>query len=232
MKVPPGHSTASEKIDSAPVARRRTPGGIALALALALLLTACGGPKRYQSLPIGTPVLAFGDSVTFGTGAGGGEDYPSRLAAISGWQVINAGIPGDTAREARKRLGALLDRHQPALVIIELGGNDFLRKRGEDLIRQDLEAMVRESQGSGAIAALVAVPRLSLLRARAGALKDSAIYADVAKSTGTLLIENVFSDVLSDDALRADAIHPNREGYQQLAQGIAEQLREGGLLAP
>ena len=204
----------------------------ALLAAVALLLSACADPVRHAAIPTGSTVVAFGDSVTYGTGAGSGEDYPTRLAAISNWQVINAGIPGDTAREARSRLAPLLARHDPALVIIELGGNDFLRKRPERDVRNDLEAMVREVQDTGAIAVLVAVPRLSLLRASTGTLDDSEIYAEVAGVTGAPLVENTFSEVLSDDELRADRIHPNAEGYLRLAEGIAEQLTSAGLLNP
>jgi acyl-CoA hydrolase len=144
--------------------------------------------------------------------------------------VINGGVPGDTAREAGKRLSGLLRQYRPDLVIIELGGNDFLRKRPERRVKEDLEALVLESQSTGAITALVAVPRLSLLRAGIGALDDSEIYAAISDRTGAVLIEDIFSDVLSDDRLRADPIHPNAEGYEILATGIAAQLEQAGLL--
>ena len=201
-----------------------------LALLLASSLWSCSDTQEFRALPPGSTVLAFGDSVTHGTGAGSGEDYPSRLAELSGWQVINAGIPGDTADRARGRLGGLLSTHQPELVIIELGGNDFLRKRRASQVQENLEELIKESQASGATTVLVAVPRLSMLRASVGALEDSPIYADLAESTGVLLIDDVFSDVLSDEALRADPIHPNAEGYRVLAGGLAEQLAAAGLL--
>lgn len=98
-------------------------------LAGALLLAACGGDDQARRYSAREQVLAFGDSVTFGTGAAPAEDWPSRLAAMTRWSVINAGIPGDTAEAAIGRIEALLEEHQPALVIIEIGGNDFLRRR-------------------------------------------------------------------------------------------------------
>ena len=195
-----------------------------------LLLVACTDHARFTPLPPNAPVLAFGDSVTAGVGAAAGMDYPARLTAATGWQVINAGVSGDTAREARKRLAALLSAHQPSLVILELGGNDFLRQTPAAKVREYLREIIREARDSGAIVALVSVPRLSLLRASVGALSDSPIYAELADEEGVLLIPGIFSDVLSDESLRADEIHPNARGYEQLAEGIRAALMEAGLI--
>lgn len=197
---------------------------------LALLLAACSDAPRHESLPDGSVVLAFGDSVTHGTGAPEGADYPRHLAALSGWQVINAGVPGDTAQAARKRLPGLLRAHQPQLVIVELGGNDFLRKRPDHAVEADLRAILAQVAEHGALPVLVAVPRLSLLRASVGALNDASLYADLAQEADVLLVPDVFSDILSNADLRADTIHPNAAGYRLLAEGIAEVLRDSGLL--
>ena len=70
-------------------------------------LAGCGGKPKVAPLPAGSAVLAFGDSVTHGTGAAAGEDYPTRLAAITGWNITNAGIPGDTAENAKGRIGSV-----------------------------------------------------------------------------------------------------------------------------
>lgn len=202
-----------------------------ISLALLLLgLSACGNDPQYRPLPAGTVVLAFGDSVTHGTGAKPGEDYPSLLAQQTGWKVINAGIPGDTAREAKDRIDPLLREYQPGLVIVELGGNDFLRKRQAARVKQDLHSIVSASEQFGAITVLVAVPRLSLLRAGVGALKDADIYAELAAESPLVLIENVFSDVLSDETLRADPVHPNAEGYRVFTASLVAALRSTGLL--
>lgn len=193
------------------------------------LLAACGGGFDFEPLPGDSVVLAFGDSVTHGTGAPAGEDYPRHLQALTGWQVVNAGVPGDTAQAARERLPGLLQAHQPELVIVELGGNDFLRRRPERDVREDLRSMLGMVREQGAVPVLVAVPRLSLLRASVGALADASLYETLAAEEGVLLVPDVFSRVLSDDALRADAIHPNAKGYRRLAEGIAEVLETAGL---
>ncbi|MCB1729869.1 MAG: arylesterase [Halieaceae bacterium] len=204
--------------------------GLCLLGFLLLLAPGCGNETRLPPLQPGAVVLAFGDSITAGLGAGPGEDFPARLAAATGWQVVNAGVSGDTAREARQRLAPLLAKWQPELVIVELGGNDFLRQAPAARVGGYLREIVRDAQAAGAGVALVAVPRLSLLRASVGALSDSPIYAEIAAEEGVILIPDVLADILSDAGLRADEIHPNAAGYRQLAAGIREALAARGLL--
>jgi acyl-CoA thioesterase-1 len=203
-----------------------------LALLLLCLLAACGDSPKYQPLPRGTVVLAFGDSVTHGTGAKAEEDYPTRLSQRSGWDVVNAGVPGDTARAAKSRIEKLLREVEPALVIVELGGNDFLRRHPDSEVKEDLRTILRAVKQSGAMPVLVSVPALSMFRAGVGSLSDSAIYAELAKEESVLLVKDVFSGVLSDASLRADQIHPNAEGYRVLADAIATALGRAGLLVP
>ena len=193
------------------------------------LSSACGKAPEYQAIPRGSSVLAFGDSVTFGTGAEPGEDWPSLLAASTGWEIINAGIPGDTAQAARSRLPALLAEHRPALVVIELGGNDFLRRRSPDAVREDLQHLVSLVRQSGAQVVLIGVPELSLLAVVAGKPSDSPIYQALAEAEGVPLISDVFSAVLARPEWCADRIHPNAEGYRQMANGIFMALRRIGL---
>ncbi len=113
---------------------------------------------------------------------------------------------------------------------MELGGNDFLRQTPAAKVRGYLQEIIREARASGAIVALVSVPRLSLLRASVGALSDSPIYGELAAEEDVLLIPSVFSEILSDESLRADEIHPNALGYEQLAQGILAAFAEAGLI--
>ena len=110
---------------------------------VALLLNACGKSKKLPFIPAGKAVLAFGDSVTFGTGATPGEDWPTLLARQTGWLIENAGIPGDTAEAGKRRFASLLELHKPTLVIIEIGGNDFLRRRAPKAVKEDLRDMIR-----------------------------------------------------------------------------------------
>lgn len=97
---------------------------IKLAL-LSLTLFACSSESKLPALPSNSTVLILGDSLSYGTGATKGEDYPTLLAQNTGWQIINAGVPGDTTAQGLARLPNLLVEHQPSLLIVELGGNDF-----------------------------------------------------------------------------------------------------------
>ncbi len=204
---------------------------LATTLLLAVLLASgCSETTQGTTLPAGSTVLAFGDSITYGTGAGPGEDYPTELAELSGWQIANAGIPGDTSAAARERIEAALAATRPALVIVELGGNDFLRRRPAAAVKEDLRAIVSAIRDSGAQVVLVAVPKFSLLGAISGRLPDSEIYAALASEEELALVDSVLAEVLAKPELRADPIHPNADGYRQLAAGIAEQLRQAGLL--
>ena len=201
-----------------------------LSLSIAsLLLVACGKSKKLSAIPAGKTVLAFGDSVTFGTGAAPGEDWPTLLARKTGWQIENAGIPGDTAEAGKRRFGALLEQHQPALVIIEIGGNDFLRRRDPKAVKEDLRGMIRAARKQGAQVVLVTVPELSLLGALTRAPSDSPIYEELGDEESIPVIGKVFSEILSQPDLCADQIHPNAKGYQEMAAGIYQSLVKTGL---
>lgn len=202
-----------------------------VAVALAALFAACGNDApRFAPLPPGAAVLAFGDSVTWGTGAAEGHDYPTRLAQRTGWQIANAGVPGDLAQTARTRIDAELATHAPQLVLIEIGGNDFLRRRGHDEVAADVRAIVHRVRAAGAIPVLIAVPAFSPLGAATGTLRDAGFYREIAEEERVPLIDEVFADVLSTPALRTDPVHPNAEGYRRLADGIAAGLSRHGLL--
>ena len=194
------------------------------------VLAACGKRQRLGALVPGSRVLAFGDSVTYGIGAEPGEDWPTRLGESTGWQFINAGVPGDTAEAGRFRLPPLLDEYAPALVVLEIGGNDFLRRRQESAVKQDVKAMIGAARSSGAQVVLIGVPNLSLLAVVAGVAKDSPIYGELGKEEGVPVVADVFSKVLSQPELCADRVHPNSAGYRQMAVGIHAALKQWGLV--
>ena len=191
-----------------------------------MALAACGKRQKFSALPAGSRVLAFGDSVTYGTGASPGEDWPTLLGELTGWQIINAGVPGDTAEAGKSRIGPLLDEYKPALVIIEIGGNDFLRRRQESAVKQDLKTLINAARKAGAQVVLIGVPTLSVMAVVAGKAADASLYEELGKEEKIPVISDVFSDVLSRPELCSDKIHPNAAGYQRMAAGIHSALKK------
>ena len=200
------------------------------ALALAPL-TGCGRkPARAQTVPAGATVLALGDSLTSGVGASPDTAYPAVLQRLTGWSVVNGGLSGDTSAQALARLPALLKTHAPALVIVSIGGNDFLRRQSASATRANIERICQDARASGAQVLLVAVPELSLLAA-AGRLSDHPLYEEIAEELKIPLHAKGWSSVLAQERLRSDQIHANAAGYAEFAQGLMGTLRQAGLLA-
>ena len=200
------------------------------AAALALALTGCGrGKTAARPVPAGATVLALGDSLTYGTGAAPEAAYPAVLAGLTGWNVVNAGVPGDTSAQALARLPALLAEHQPQLVIVGIGGNDFLRQLPEAETRANVEAICRQALQAGAQVLLVAVPRATVLAAL-GQMTDHTLYADVAGQLKIPLQREGWGEVLAREELRADTVHANARGYAQFARSLQGTAVAAGLL--
>ena len=192
---------------------------------VAFAVAACGKKQMLTALPAGSKVLAFGDSVTFGTGAAPGEDWPTLLAGLTSWQITNAGVPGDTAEAGQSRIRGLLDEYTPRLVIIEIGGNDFLRRRSPAAVKEDIKFLIAAAKNAGAQVVLIGIPELSLLAVVAGKAGDSPIYQELGKEEGVPVIVDIFSNILSRPELCADKIHPNAQGYKHMASGIHAGLK-------
>jgi acyl-CoA thioesterase I len=204
----------------------------ALIVTVALALSGCGRkkPAAGVALPAGSTVLALGDSITFGTGADSAAAYPAQLATLAGWNVVNAGVPGDTAAQAVERLPALLAEHKPALVVLSAGGNDFLRRVPTAETEAALRSAIGQAREAGAQVLLVAVPQPSIGAALGAGLSDHPLYARLADELKLPLHANGWTTVLGDEKLRSDQIHANAAGYRAFAEGLAATLRSTGLL--
>lgn len=204
-----------------------------LALLPATALLAACGKRTPKARPIatGSTVLALGDSLTSGVGANAATAYPAVLQALTGWQVVNGGVSGDTTAQALARLPALLEAHQPLLAIVGIGGNDFLRQMSAAAAKDNIRAICRAATAAGAQVMLVAVPQFSLLAASTGRLTDHPLYAELAGELKLPLYEGGWAEVLGNASLRSDQVHANAQGYRQFAEGLAKRLRQAGLLA-
>ncbi|MBS0310999.1 MAG: arylesterase [Proteobacteria bacterium] len=195
-----------------------------IAVCVAVLLVACGRAPTLPKLSPHDVILAFGDSLTHGTGTSEATAYPAVLATLSGHTVINAGVPGDTTTTGLQRLPAVLDEYKPRLVLLCLGGNDMLRKQPEATTENNLRLLVQTIRSSGASVVLIAVPEPKLF----GGAPD--FYARVAKDMKLPLEEQAFNDVLKDNRLKSDPIHANAAGYRVVAERLDAFLKEAGAL--
>jgi acyl-CoA thioesterase-1 len=193
---------------------------IGTALLCCLAVTGCDPTPKLEALAEDAVILAFGDSLTFGTGASKQQAYPAQLQALISRTVINAGIPGEVSNTGLRRLPALLTRHQPDLVIICHGGNDILRRQDLQQTSNNIQQMINLSRANGAEVILVGVPEFGIFLSSAG------FYTDLAE-VNRLPIENtVLSDVLKVAAYKSDQIHPNADGYAFMAKRLATLLEK------
>ena len=96
---------------------------------LFLCLNACGDTEKvFTPLAKDAVILAFGDSLTYGTGTNKNFSYPALLEKLTQHKVINKGVPGEISSAGLKRLPKLLDQYKPRLLILIHGGNDILKK--------------------------------------------------------------------------------------------------------
>jgi acyl-CoA thioesterase I len=197
---------------------------VAAAIAALIALSGCGKRPAGTPLPAGTTVVALGDSLTYGTGASSATSYPSLLAERTGWQIVNAGVPGETAAQGCARLPALIDEHRPSLVLVLLGGNDFLRRLPEQEVTTALKACVEAANAAGAKTVLLSVPKIGF------GLAPAALYDDVGKALATPVIDPGIGSVLVNSKLRADPIHPNADGYRLITDNVTKSLQALGLI--
>ena len=206
------------------MAANRRPYHLAYLLSLLTLLTGCG-TRPPPSLPALAPqatIVALGDSLTAGNGASRQDSYPAVLARLTGRQVISEGVPGDTSAGALQRLPGILSSRRPDLVVLCIGGNDFLRRGDPAKTKANIRRMVemmRERQGS---VVLVGVPRAGLF------LDTADLYREVAEEFQIPLEAESLPELLSEPDMKSDQIHLNKAGYARLAEAIHHLLVEAG----
>ena len=205
------------------ITRRRF---VQISALLAAALTACSKTAPHAALPEGSTILALGDSLTAGYGADATAAYPAVLAGLTGWQVINGGVSGNTSAQALARLPALM-RRQPQLVLVSIGGNDFLRKVPEADTRSNIRQIVQQIKAAGVPAVLVAVPYFTT-GALFGRLSEHPMYEELAAELNVPLLKGAWAEVLGDKKLKSDQIHANAQGYRVFAEKMWAFLKQQG----
>ena len=185
-------------------------------------IIACSDEAKLQALDANATILAFGDSLTYGTGTSRDKAYPAVLAAMIDRKVINAGVPGEISEKGLPRLSALIKQHQPDLIIICHGANDILRKMDINQTRNNLQKMIDMAKQNNSQVVLVGVPEFSLF------LSTSPIYRELAEQNQLPFSDGILAEILMKNALKSDHIHPNSSGYQMLAENISLLLQTSG----
>ena len=184
----------------------------------------CGDKPKLSRLPGEAVLLAFGDSLTFGTGAAENESYPAQLEKRIGRRVVRAGVPGEVTAQALARLPSALDEHAPRLLLLCIGGNDFLRRLGNRQAEANVRAMVKLARTRGIEVLLIGTPEPGF------SVTPPAFYAGIAKEFAVPYEDAAIAQVLKDASLKSDPIHPNAQGYGVIAERIAERLRKSGAI--
>ena len=176
----------------------------------------------------GTKIICFGDSITFGYGAQTQESYPVVLSKMIQIPVINAGIDGDTTTEALRRFDSDVLERDPLLVIIEFGGNDFLRKIPRTVTVDNIKEMVERAQAKGAMVAIVDISAGMFLG------EYHTAFYNLAKESGAIFIPQILNGIITNPSLKSDFLHPNAAGYkivtQRIYRGIMAYLNQNTVL--
>jgi acyl-CoA thioesterase I len=195
-------------------------------VALVLVVLAGCGEKipPLPKLAAGDVVLAFGDSLTYGTGAAENQAYPQVLAGLIGREVVGAGVPGEVTSEGLQRLPGLIEEFKPRILLLCLGGNDMLKKLDGAATQANLRALVQLARGRGVAVVLIGVPQPALFGG------NVEFYEKIAREFQIPLEDKILHEVLFDKAFKSDQIHPNARGYRRMAEAIAELLRRAGAI--
>lgn len=194
-------------------------------LILFLLIAGCGGSgPSIDPLPEDAVILAFGDSLTHGSGVKREQSYPAILQAITGRQVINAGVPGEVTADGLRRLPGLLEKHQPDLLILIHGGNDMLRKKNLDVATENLRQMINISRSRDIPVVMMGVPNPTLI------LSPADFYEQVAEEMEVPIEVDAIADILQYPGNKSDTVHPNAKGYRMMAESLQQLLQDTGAL--
>ena len=159
-------------------------------------------------------ILVLGDSISAAYNMEQSQSWPALLSGRLeqdgyAYRVFNSSITGDTTEGGLNRLGRLLQSEQPAVVIVELGGNDGLRGLSLDVTRSNLEAMITQSQQAGAEVVLAGI-QLPPNYGQSYTERFARMYGELAEEHGTQLIPFILDGIaLNPEMMQDDGIHPN-----------------------
>jgi acyl-CoA thioesterase I len=193
-----------------------------------LLVLVMVGVSAKAEAPV---ILVFGDSISAGYGLarveqGWVELLRTRLKTEGyGYQVVNASVSGETTAGALARLPRALELHHPAIVILELGGNDGLRALPVPQMRSNFDQMIDLSRTSGAKVLILGM-RIPPNYGPQYTAQFEAVYGNLARADKLPLVPFLMDRIaLQPNLMQGDDIHPNVDGQPVLLDNIWPQLR-------
>lgn len=189
----------------------------------AVTATATGQAEAKQAEP--SVIVVLGDSLSAAYGMEISESWPSLLQARLGehgyaYRVFNSSITGDTTQGGLARLPRLLEKHRPAVVILELGGNDGLRGLPLEVTRANLSSMIEQSQAAGT-AVILAEMRIPPNYGRSYTEKFNAMYTELSEIYGIHLLPFLLQDIaLEEGLMQADGIHPTAQAQPAILDHV------------
>jgi acyl-CoA thioesterase-1 len=212
---------------AAAVCQRKLSGNLRSAVVLFFALLGLGltAPGLVHAAAAPRAILVLGDSLSAGYGVKVDATWVAlleqRLAKQGyGYRVVNASISGETTGGARSRLPRALELHKPAVVIIELGGNDGLRGLPLKQVRANFEYLIETSQAAPAKVVLVGM-RMPPNYGAEYANSFHALYGELAKKYDVPLVDFFLDGVALDDTLmQTDGIHPNTTAQPKLLDNL------------
>lgn len=197
-----------------------------------LSISACSNSSAKQDLQIpcrldsSSRILAIGDSLTAGFGAPSKRGYPEKLSATLQLPVYNLGKNGEVTGQLLSRIDSAIQSTKPSLILITIGGNDFLRKVDRALVWKHLHEIALATKKYEVPVAFFGIPSGLTVTG----LSDDIFFKEMTKHQKVGLIPDVVSYVLLRPSLKSDQIHPNEQGYSLMAEQAAQFIRANCLI--
>ncbi|MCF6173389.1 MAG: GDSL-type esterase/lipase family protein [Campylobacteraceae bacterium] len=169
------------------------------------------------TLPMNTKILAFGDSLTRGYRVDSDKNYPSVLSDLLQVEVINAGVNGELSKNGLARLPSVLAKYKPDIIIICEGGNDIIQRKILKKTKENIAKMIELAKAKKIQVILVGVPDVEFLT-----LSTAGFYNELAQKYNIPIDDTSLQEILNDDKLKIDKVHPNAKGYKILSNNLAQ----------
>lgn len=160
-----------------------------------------------------TEIIVFGDSLIAGVGSTDKDGFVRKLESLLNRDITNLGVSGNTTRDGLLRVDEVIER-EAQLVIIALGGNDFIQRVPQDSVKRNFDKMISQIQNSGAMVMILGEPGYR------------GLYKDLSEAHDTAYVSNILSGLITKDKYMSDAIHPNDAGYRIIAERIAPNVKK------